>query len=84
MTDNDILTIEGSVPVTTAHKYLKIPKEMLYQGLQQGVFPFGVAVMREGKYTYDIRPRALVEYQNHGTQNGLNELLAFLKAAKEA
>lgn len=81
MTDNDILSINGSVPIDTAQKYLNIPKTMLYLGLQQGVFPFGVAVEGSGKWIYDIRPKALVEYQNHGTQNGLQELLDFLKAA---
>ena len=82
MTDDDILNINGSVPVETAQKYLNIPKQMLYQGLQQGVFPFGVAVERRGKWSYDIRPKALVDYQNHGCQNGLDALIAFFKSCK--
>ena len=49
-TTEEILAINGSVPVEMAARYL----------------PIGTAYLREKEWCYDIRPQALVEYNEHG------------------
>jgi len=62
-TDKEILSLDNVPPVTAA-KYLGLSIHSLYYGLQQHVFPFGVAVLNPGgKYSYHISPGLLVAYK---------------------
>ena len=49
-----------------AAELLGITPQMIRLGLQQGVFPFGVAIRHKRKYSYDIRPDALRRYMEIG------------------
>lgn len=67
LTDEDILSM-GRVKPTDAANYLCMDVSTIYYGLQDGIFTFGVAIKNKenSKWTYDIRPEALVEYNRHG------------------
>ena len=64
--DDEILSVVGSVPVEMAARYLGVPKDFIYGGLQKQALPFGTAILMNKHWAYDIRPKALVEYNNHG------------------
>lgn len=65
-TTEEILTIDGSVPVEMAARYLGQSKDFIYCAMQKQVLPIGTAYLREKEWCYDIRPQALVEYNEHG------------------
>lgn len=67
LTDEDILAMQKVKP-TDAAKYLGVDVTTIYYGLQDGIFTFGTAIesQKSGGWIYDIRPKALVEYNNHG------------------
>ena len=65
-TTEEILAIEGSVPVEVAARYLGQSKSFIYGGMQKGVLPIGTAYIAEKEWTYDIRPLALVRYNETG------------------
>lgn len=68
LTDEEILSMKRVKP-TDAAKYLGVDVTTIYFGLQDGIYPFGVAIKSQresGSWIYDIRPRALVEYNKHG------------------
>ena len=53
----------NNLPVETAAKLMGVGKQMVRQGLKNGVFPFGYAVlMPSGKYRYYISPKKFAEY----------------------
>ena len=58
----DAITKNERVGVKTAHKVLGITKEGLERGLQQGRFPFGVAVKHQIEWTYYIWLHPLLKY----------------------
>lgn len=49
-----------------AAELLGISPQLVRIGLQQGVFPFGVAIRHSKNYSYDIRPDALRRYMEVG------------------
>ncbi len=51
-----------NVPVELAAKLMHKKNEFLYQGLQEGVFPFGYAVKMSSKWTYYISSAKFEEY----------------------
>lgn len=65
-TTEEILAIEGSVPVDVAARYLGTTKDFIYCAMQKQVLPIGTAYLRSKEWCYDIRPQALVEYNEHG------------------
>lgn len=65
-TTEEILAIDGSVPVEMAARYLGQSKDFIYCAMQKQVLPIGTAYLREKEWCYDIRPQALVEYNEHG------------------
>lgn len=77
-TREEILMIRGSVPVEIAAKYLGVSKSFLYGALQKGVVPIGSAYMADKEWCYDIRPLALVEYNEHGGYNQYQEFRQYL------
>lgn len=64
-TDEDILAMK-KVSIKVASEYTGMSKAVIEQGLIDNSLPFGSAVKRLSKYSYDIRPRALVHYNNFG------------------
>ena len=78
--DNDILAIDGSVPVETAARYLGTSKDFIYCAMQKQVLPIGTAYIRNKEWCYDIRPQALVEYNRHGGIRQYNDFQAHLLA----
>lgn len=84
-TDDEILSINGSVPVDTAARYLGTSKDFIYCAMQKQVLPVGTAYIREKEWCYDIRPQALVEYNRHGGAKNYedfqNHLLALISNA---
>jgi hypothetical protein len=79
-TKEEILAIEGSVPVEMAARYLGRPKDFIYNGLQKQALPIGTAYIREKEWCYDIRPQALVEYNEHGGIMQHTEFEHFVRA----
>lgn len=79
-TREEILAIEGSVPVDVAARFLGKPKDFIYCGLQKQVLPIGTAYQREKEWCYDIRPKALVEYNEHGGVKQYEEFERYIKA----
>lgn len=77
-TREDILSIRGSVPVEVAAKYLGVSKSFLYGALQKGVVPIGTAYLADKEWSYDIRPLALVEYNEHGGYHQFQEFRKYL------
>ena len=68
-TDKDILAMKKITP-HIAGRYLGRGTDTIRYGMQSGLFPFGVAVkMPSGRWVYDIRPQALVDY-NRGAKAG--------------
>lgn len=67
LTDEEILKMKRVKP-TDAAAYLGVDVTTIYYGLQDGIFTFGTAIesQKSGGWIYDIRPRALVEYNKHG------------------
>jgi len=51
-----------------AAAYLNVSDDRIREGIQTGAFPFGTYDTGPGgnKRSFDIRPKALVEYNNHG------------------
>ena len=78
--DNDILAIDGSVPVETAARYLGTSKDFIYCAMQKQVLPIGTAYIRNKEWCYDIRPQALVEYNRHGGIRQYNDFQEHLLA----
>lgn len=78
-TTAEILAIDGSVPVEMAAKYLGQSKDFIYCAMQKQVLPIGVAYIRKKEWCYDIRPQALVEYNEHGGVKQYMELEKHLK-----
>lgn len=63
--------------VSDAAKLLGMSPQTLRLGLQQGLFPFGVAIKTSPKrYTYYINSTALGEYLN-GTYARLNDEILY-------
>lgn len=53
----------NNLPVEQAARLMGVGKQMVRQGLKNGVFPFGYAVlMPSGKYRYYISPKKFAEY----------------------
>lgn len=53
----------NNLPVEQAAKLMGVGKQMVRQGLKNGVFPFGYAVlMPSGRYCYYISPKKFTEY----------------------
>ena len=65
-TTEEILAVDGGVPVDMAARYLGTTKDFIYCGMQKQVLPIGTAYIRNREWCYDIRPKALVEYNEHG------------------
>lgn len=64
--DTDILSMTKVTPAV-AGQYLGISDDSIRDGLINGNFPFGTAIRSEsGRYVYDIRPIALVNYNRNG------------------
>lgn len=62
------------VPPQIAARYLGMSDNILYEGLKNGDFPFGTATKgTKGRWEYDIRPQALVNY-NHSGHINMDEL----------
>jgi|GEM_PF-6947029 len=78
-TDEDILIMEKVSPKVAAY-YLGCSPDNIYLGLQNGVFPFGVAIRHDIEWSYDIRPRALVEYNRHGKKDLLKDTVNYITA----
>ncbi len=52
----------NNLPVEIAAKLMGVGKQMVRQGLKNGVFPFGyVVLMPSGKYRYYISPKKFTE-----------------------
>ena len=66
-TDEDILSMKKVTPQIAA-AYLNVSDDRIREGIQTGAFPFGTYDTGPGgnKRSFDIRPKALVEYNNHG------------------
>ena len=79
-TKEEILAIDGSVPVEVAARYLGQSKDFIYCGLQKQVLPIGTAYIREKEWCYDIRPQALVEYNEPGGVRQHKEFEHFVRA----
>lgn len=52
----------GNITVAYAAQQLGIPTQTLRVALQQGLYPFGVAIKMSGRYTYQITPSLFEEY----------------------
>lgn len=53
----------NNLPVETAAKLMGVGKQMIREGLKNGTFPFGYAVlMPSGKFRYYISPKKFTEY----------------------
>lgn len=53
----------NNLPVETAAKLMGVGKQMVRQGLKNGTFPFGYAVlMSSGKYRYYISTKKFTEH----------------------
>lgn len=63
MTDYEILTSK-KIKAKDAANYLGIDLRILYQGLQENKFPFGIAVKRN-EWVYHIFAERLIAYK-HG------------------
>ncbi len=50
-----------NLPVLTAAKLMGKGKEFVYQGLRDGVFPWGYAVNMNGRWSYYISPAKFME-----------------------
>lgn len=74
------VAIDGSVPVEMAARYLGRPKDFIYNGLQKQALPIGTAYIREKEWCYDIRPQALIEYNEHGGVMQHKEFEHFVRA----
>nr|DAD83053.1 MAG TPA: Pyocin activator protein PrtN [Caudovirales sp. ct1Jx6] len=83
MTDAEILSLKRVTPQVAA-RYLGISDDTLRDGLRDGTFSFGTASRsaKSGKWIYDIRPVALVNYNNNGRLPTNVEALAETIAAK--
>ncbi|MFL8888653.1 hypothetical protein [Helcococcus kunzii] len=51
-----------TIKISDASKQLEMPEQTLRQGLQQGVFPFGVAIKMEKNFSYYIFRKRLELY----------------------
>lgn len=64
VTEQDLLKY-GKVPVYIAAAYCHLGNVAMADGLQQGRFPFGVAIKnREGGWNYCIPPKRLIAWYN--------------------
>ena len=65
MKDEDILKYDN-VPPDIAAQYLGTSPQYIRIGLQRGRLPFGTSVDigGKGKYTYQISPKALINWKN--------------------
>lgn len=52
-----------NVPVDIAAKYLGVGPMFIRCGLRERILPFGTALKRENRYTYQISPGRLVDYK---------------------
>lgn len=53
----------NNLPVETAARLMGVGKQMIREGLKNGTFPFGYAVlMPSGKFRYYISPKKFTEY----------------------
>lgn len=53
----------NNLPVEMAAKLMGVGKQMIREGLKNGTFPFGYAVlMPSGKFRYYISPKKFTEY----------------------
>lgn len=69
ITDEYILTLKKVSPQIAA-RYLGISDNIIYEGLKNGDFPFGTATKgAKGRWEFDIRPQALVNYNRSGHIN---------------
>ena len=74
--DQEILAMDN-VPPRTAAKYLGTGALSVYYALQQGVAPYGYAVLNPGgKYSYQISPGLLVAYKRGTLKIQLPERIA--------
>ncbi len=82
MKDEDILKYDN-VPPDIAAQYLGTSPQYIRIGLQRGRLPFGTSVDigGKGKYTYQISPKALINWKN-GTsiKSWIEEKQEMLKA----
>lgn len=74
--DSDILSMNRVTPQVAA-RYLGMSDDMLKELLKDGTFKFGTAWFNEknGKWFYDIRPKALVDYNNNGQAHNINDIV---------
>lgn len=77
-TTDEILAIKGSVPVDVAARYLGVTKNFIYLSMQNQLIPIGTACKGEREWMYDIRPLALVEYNQHGGTVQIDKLQTFM------
>lgn len=84
LTDEDILSMKRVKPADAAN-YLGVDVTTIYYGLQDGIFTFGTALQspKSDGWIYDIRPRALVEYNKHGRVD-MVKLIRHIKGMIEA
>lgn len=80
LTDEDILSMKRVKPIDAA-RYLGVDVSTIYYGLQDGTFTFGTAMQspKSENWIYDIRPKALVEYNKHGRVDMVKLLKDFKK-----
>ncbi len=53
----------NNLPIETAAKLMGVGKQMVRQGLKNGTFPFGYAIlMPSGKFRYYISPKKFTEH----------------------
>lgn len=66
-TDEDILSMKKVTPQIAA-AYLNVSDDQIREGLQTGEYRFGICFTGPSgiRRSFDIRPKALVEYNNHG------------------
>ena len=65
-----------NVPPKVAAKYLGVSEQFIYNGLKQGVLPFGTAVQTDkGLWTFNIPIERLKIYKNGLDLSMLNTLL---------
>lgn len=60
---SNVFEYRNKLKVENAAKLMGVGKQMVRQGLKNGIFPFGYAVqMPSGKFTYYISPKKFTEY----------------------
>jgi hypothetical protein len=70
------------VPPKVAAAYLGVGTPFIYEGLKQGLFPFGVAVQTEsGRWSFNIPVERLKAYKE-ATDMKIDSLIPMIEALK--